>query len=109
MKKLYAAHLPFMVEQMKMILESNHIACVLRNAYLGGAAGELPPSECWPELWVLDARQYPRASELLEAFLRSLDDSAPAWRCDACGEQVGGQFGSCWRCGHDRPSWDFPG
>ncbi|MDX2426533.1 MAG: DUF2007 domain-containing protein, partial [Cycloclasticus sp.] len=32
-------------------LEQQDIACQIRNEYLTGAAGEMPPIECWPELW----------------------------------------------------------
>ena len=105
MKKLYSAQMPFMVDQMKLILESHHIDCVLRNAFLGGAAGELPPIECWPELWVLDERQFDRASEILDAFRQGTGQPGESWACPGCGEQVEGEFGSCWRCGQDRLHW----
>jgi hypothetical protein len=107
MRKLYSPLQPFMVEQMKFILESHHIACVMRNAYLGGAAGELPPIECLPELWVLDDGQFARARELLDAFRQGAEQPAEDWTCGHCGEPLDGHFGSCWRCGADRPSWRF--
>lgn len=36
--------------------------------------------------------------------LTDLNDSppAPAWACPACGEQVEGNFNTCWNCGRDR-------
>ena len=107
MKKVYRSHLPFQVAQLKGVLESNHVACVTRNDFLLGAAGELPPTECWPELWILDDAQTERALELVEAFTRAAS-AAPSWTCTACGERLEGQFGSCWHCGEDRPSWTFP-
>ena len=107
MKKVYRSHLPFQVAQLKGILESNHVACVTRNDFLLGAAGELPPTECWPELWILDDRQLSRAEELVAAFTR-VNLQTAAWTCEYCGERMEGQFGSCWQCGHDRPSWAFP-
>ena len=105
MKKLYTSHQPFMVDQMRLILESHHIECVLRNAFLSGAAGELPPIECWPELWVLDPGQFERASELIQAFEEGAETTGAPWACHHCGEQVEGGFGTCWRCGTDRLYW----
>ena len=35
---------------LKAALESHGIACEIRGEHLGGAAGELPPGETWPEL-----------------------------------------------------------
>ena len=107
MKKVYRSHLPFQVAQLKGILEANHVQCVTRNDFLQGAAGELPPTECWPELWILDNAQLARAEELVAAFTSVNTESMP-WICEHCDERMEGQFGSCWHCGHDRPSWAFP-
>jgi len=30
------------------------------------------------------------------------ESSAPNWTCPACGEQVEGNFDTCWNCGRDR-------
>lgn len=105
MKRVYRSHFPFQVAQLKGVLEANHIACVTRNDFLLGAAGELPPTECWPELWILDDAQIDRALELVDAFTRT--SASTPWICEHCGEQLEGQFGSCWHCGEDRPSWTF--
>ena len=67
-----------------------------------GGAGELPPTECWPELWVAEPHQYDRALELVRAMLAIDMETQDAWRCPGCGEPHEGQFSTCWRCGYDR-------
>ena len=106
MKKVYSSHSPFQVAQLKGVLEAHHIACITRNDFLQGAAGELPPIECLPELWILDESQLERASDLIAAFTTP-SPKLSDWTCEQCGERLEGQFGSCWHCGHDRPNWSF--
>ena len=102
MKKVYGSHDPILVAQLRHVLEANHIACVMRNDFLMGAAGELPPTECWPELWVMEDFQQARARELIEAFLAA-EDSGGLWVCDRCQETVDAAFSECWHCGQERP------
>ena len=73
-------------------------AC-LQRYYLGAAAGELPPDQCLPEVWLADAAQEAAARDMLAA-LQSLPQRR--WAC-ACGEIVEGGFASCWNCGRPMP------
>ena len=61
MKKVYGSHDSIQIAQLRSLLETSHIACITRNDYLMGAAGELPVMECWPELWVVDNYQHEQA------------------------------------------------
>ena len=88
------------------LLEKEGIACLLRNAQLASALGEIPFIECYPELWVLDDEVYPRARLLLDGWLRTDAPTAGPWVCPGCGEQLEGQFGSCWKCGRQREDAD---
>lgn len=103
MKKVYTSPDRLIVSHFQNILESYHISCLVKNEYLAGAAGELPPTECWPELWVTKASQYDEAIEILRQSL-SFEGPAnyPEWRCTRCGEKLEGQFTACWRCGESR-------
>lgn len=83
-------------------LEDQGIACVLRNEYLLGGAGDLPPNECWPELWITDERDLLPATRLLSALTQPVENGS-AWNCPACGELLEGQFSHCWNCGAERP------
>jgi hypothetical protein len=103
LKRVFGSHDAPLVGFLASVLEEQGIACVVRNAYLGGAAGELPPTECWPEIWVADERDLARAEGLLREVLNEAAAPRPEWTCPACGERIEGQFGECWHCGASRP------
>lgn len=108
MKKVYGSHDSILVAQVRQMLEANHIACITRNDFLAGAAGELPPTECWPEVWVLENFQEPKARALVDAFVDADPLTAPGaapWTCSACGERIEAPFTQCWQCGVERPPW----
>lgn len=103
MKRIYSSDNPLIVGHLKQVLEANHIACITRNEYLLGGAGELPPNECWPELWVVEDFQQQEARALVEAALAMRFEPAGSWECPDCGELLEGQFTACWACGAERP------
>lgn len=75
------------------------IEATVQRYFLGAAAGELPPDQCLPEIWVTDDRQEPAARQLLHEL-----SCVPQrrWTC-ACGELVEGGFEQCWNCGRPMP------
>jgi hypothetical protein len=81
------------------MLRQAGIAATVQRQFLSSAAGELPPDQCLPEVWVLHGEQEAAAKELLGQLL-SLPQRR--WRC-ACRELVEGGFESCWSCGRDMP------
>ena len=81
------------------ILREAGIAASVQRYFLGAAAGELPPDQCLPEIWVHHDEQEQQARALLQS-LRDLPQRR--WQC-ACGEQVEGGFESCWSCGRPMP------
>ena len=87
---------------LKDLIEKPFIPCVTRNEYLSAASGEIPFTECYPELWVLNDEDYPRAKEILERCLASQSETAGSWHCPRCEEEIEGQFASCWKCGTER-------
>ena len=106
MKKLYTAQNPLTISHLKNILESGGIKCVVKNLYLSAAAGELPPIECWPELWVADDGRYDEAREVVNRTLAPLRSVSKRWTCRSCGREVEGQFSECWNCGSSRPLFE---
>lgn len=101
-KRVYSAHNPLLVGHMRNILELEGIRCQVRNMGLLGGAGELPPTEVWPELWVEREVDEERAERLIrEAMDR--EEGGASWRCPGCGEELEPQFTTCWQCGSDRP------
>jgi len=63
----------------------------------GGGAGDIPPLEAWPEIWV-DAQDKDIAARLIEEILSPQAPAPDAWICPDCGEHIEGQFAECWRC-----------
>ena len=103
MKKIYSSQNQMIVGFLKGILDDHGIACLIKNEHLSGAAGELPPIECWPELWVTQDRDSEVAQNLIDAALRAEATTRVPWTCPNCGELVDGQFTACWNCCHNRP------
>jgi hypothetical protein len=101
MKRLHSAKDPLMIGHLKNVLATFGIKCVTRNSDLISAAGELPPVECWPELWVVDDEKFGRARAILKKTLAPLQSVKKPWHCDGCGETIEGQFSECWNCGRD--------
>jgi len=96
-RKVYTAESVVEIAHLRNLLESAGIPCEVRNDRLGGAVGEIPFVECWPELWVRNAGDVLRARGLIDEALRPATD-ADAWDCPGCGERIEPQFAQCWRC-----------
>ncbi|MGE0496323.1 MAG: DUF2007 domain-containing protein [Ramlibacter sp.] len=75
------------------------IAASLQRYFLSSAAGDLPPDQCLPEIWLNHEEQEEAARALLHA-LQNLPQRR--WAC-ACGEIVEGGFEQCWSCGRAMP------
>lgn len=81
------------------MLRSDGIDTSVQRQYLGAAAGELPPDQCLPEVWVEDDAQFERAERLLHELRHR---PQRRWLC-SCGELVEGGFEQCWQCGAMMP------
>lgn len=76
------------------------IEASVQRWYASGIAGEIPPDQALPEIWVHDDAAVEHARSLL-ADLRH-----PTWRnwlCPGCGERIDGPFDECWQCGAAMP------
>lgn len=102
MKRLYTSSDLLIVGHLAEVLKRRNIHCLVRNLYLTGGAGELPPTDIWPELWV-DDDDYGVALRLIEEVLGTTGPPGPGWVCPDCGEEVEGQFAACWNCGTPAP------
>ena len=78
------------------MLCSAGIAASVQRAYAGSIAGEIPPDQALPEIWLHDDAQKAPAEALMHE-LRHLPDRH--WLCAGCGESVDGPFEQCWNCG----------
>ena len=75
------------------------IEASMQRYFLGAAAGELPPDQCLPEVWLIHDEQEAQA----RALLRDLHAPAAAALAVPCGEMVEGGFEQCWNCGRPMP------
>jgi hypothetical protein len=67
MKKLFAASpVDAKLGLIKVALENENIPFEIRNEQLSVALGEIPPSECYPELWILNDSDYSNAKKIYE-------------------------------------------
>jgi hypothetical protein len=82
------------------LLTADGIDAKVQRLYLAGAAGELPPDQCLPEVWILHANQEARARELLQHLQHAPQHR---WFCP-CVELVEGGFEQCWSCGTLMPA-----
>ena len=80
------------------MLSSAGIPACVQRAYAGSIAGEIPPDQALPEIWLHDDTQHARAQALMEE-LRHLPHRH--WLCTGCGETVDGPFEQCWNCGRE--------
>ena len=96
MKRVFRAASLIEVAHARNILVAMGIQSELRNQYLGGALGDLPMLETWPQLFVADEDE----SAALRALARAAKaSSGTPWICTQCGEHSEPQFTHCWRCG----------
>jgi hypothetical protein len=101
MKRIYASGDMALLQFLHDTLAGRGIRVMIRNQLLQGAAGELPPTECWPELWVMDDADADIARTLVEEAARPPANDGRRWIC-ACGEVIEPQFSSCWSCGAEK-------
>jgi len=104
MKLAYTTQDLAMLTHLKNVLEEQRIECVLRCQHLLGGVGELPPIECWPELWVVDEERQPEALSHIKALLSPAGTDDNPWACGECGEQSPATFSECWHCGTVSPA-----
>ncbi|MGA7827137.1 MAG: DUF2007 domain-containing protein [Geobacteraceae bacterium] len=101
MKTVYSAANISLVSIFQNILERHGISCWVKNEYLSAGMGELPPIECWPQLCVAD-EDYPAAKRIVDEAMA--EKHLKSWICEACGEEIEGQFAVCWKCGKSCPA-----
>jgi hypothetical protein len=76
------------------------IATTVQRAFASSIAGELPPDQALPELWVVDEAQWAPGRRMLHELQHP---PSRRWACAGCGEIVEGPFEQCWNCGALRP------
>ncbi|KAB2646126.1 MAG: DUF2007 domain-containing protein [Verrucomicrobia bacterium] len=102
MKIILSSPNPGEIAQLRDMLESGGIACLMRNEMSAGYS-EIPLSESTPELWIQDEQKYVQALRIKTAWQISAPVEGENWACPTCGENSEPQFTSCWKCGSTKP------
>ena len=96
---VYSGPMLAMVTQLQHVLELNGIESQVRGEYRGTALGDIPVTEAWPELWILDRSQEAEARRLVTEAIESRPVEGADRECPRCHETVEAQFSECWNCG----------
>jgi len=96
------------VESLKEMLEQEGLLCTIKNQQGSSLAGEVPFAEVFPELWVVNDEDFPKAQEFLESWREAQPAETTAWTCPNCGETLEKDFTACWKCGKERPVKSYP-
>ncbi len=104
MKKLFTFNIGRSpeAELLKGLLDEEGITFMMRNEQLATALGEIPITECYPEVWILREEDFQKAKVVLEGWLNPQSPIRGSWVCSGCGEKMEEQFTSCWKCGNER-------
>jgi hypothetical protein len=85
------------------MLTAGGVAASVQRYFASGIAGEIPPDQALPEIWIADDAQL-AAARLLLAELQH--PPRRRWVCPACAEAIDGPFEQCWSCGATMPVAD---
>lgn len=77
------------------------IGASVQRAYASGIAGEIPPDQALPEVWLDDDSRHAEASAVFERWMHPPERR---WSCAGCQEVVEGPFEACWNCGAPCPA-----
>jgi hypothetical protein len=104
--KLVFDHIDFtIVGHLQTLLEAEGIKTEIRNLGGSSAAGEVPFTQVYPELWVVNDGDEARAKAIVREYrsAEAAEVHGPDWICPVCKERVEGVFSQCWNCGASAP------
>lgn len=102
MKKVFVSNNLIEVEGRKELFDLMTIPCMIKNQRSAMLGGEIPFVEVFPELWVLDDRDFEKAITILDDWESATTLGAMPWTCSRCGEVHRKEFTACWKCGKEK-------
>ena len=84
------------------VLNGAGCGVTVQRVFASGIAGEIPPDQSLPELWLTDEATEATARQLLHSLQHPPERR---WACPGCGEVIDGPFDQCWACGAAAPAW----
>ena len=82
------------------VLSDAGLATSVQRAFASGIAGQIPPDQALPELWLADDARWAEAQALLHSLQHPVERR---WACRGCAEIIDGPFTQCWQCGAAMP------
>jgi hypothetical protein len=82
------------------MLRQGGVATSVQRAYTSSIAGEIPPDQALPEVWIEDDDRLEEARALLHELRHP---RVRHWVCRGCQERIDGPFEQCWNCGCAMP------
>lgn len=82
------------------VMRGAGLSVTVQRAFASGIAGQIPPDQAGPELWLSDESEWPQARRLLHELQHPPERR---WACPGCGEVIDGPFDTCWQCGAEAP------
>jgi hypothetical protein len=104
MKEIFADHDFTKVGFFRSVLEEAQIPCFIRNEHTHSVFTGIPSPLFYPALCITKDEDFDRAKALLEEHRHPDVTVGVNWKCPACGEEVPGEFESCWNCEALRPA-----
>ncbi len=100
--KIFIAKNPAEAHIVCELLRTEQIQCEVRGEGLFGLKGELPfGDDTDPYIWLFAPEQQMKAAGIVDDYQRQAQPNHyKDWYCPHCSEINEGQFGACWRCGH---------
>ena len=83
------------------MLGAGGIAASVQRYFASGIAGEIPPDQALPEVWIADDTRLDEARRLLAEMRHP---PRRRWTCPGCAEHIDGPFEQCWNCGAAMPA-----
>ena len=83
------------------LLTQEGFECTVQRRFASSIAGEIPPDQALPEVWLVDDARLEAAQARLAELRRPLKERR--WVCRQCQELVEGPFEQCWNCGAMAP------
>ena len=99
MKRVYTSDSVPMAWHIRNVLQQHGVHSVVKNDSLYSIAGEIPLTECMPEVWVCDSLYAKYAEKIIKQVESTHVGDRVDWRCLKCDEANFANFGICWNCG----------
>jgi hypothetical protein len=83
------------------LLTQEGFECTEQRRFASSIAGQIPPDQALPEVWLVDETRFEAARTRLDELRQPMRERR--WVCRQCQELVEGPFEQCWNCGAMAP------